>query len=90
MKNKGIYKASLDELSSFLTRISKKDMALVLDDLCAPQEVVELTERIHLLYKLKQGKTQRVIAEELWISVTTVTRGSRILKYGTGVIEKYI
>lgn len=90
MKNQGIYSTSRDEIASFLSSISKKDMSLVLDDLCTPQEIVELAERIHILRQLKEGKTQRVIAEDLWLSVTTVTRGSRVLQYGAGVIQKYI
>lgn len=90
MKNQGIYSSSRDEIASFLSSVSKKDMSLVLDDLCTPQEIVELAERIHILRQLKAGKTQRVIADDLWLSVTTVTRGSRVLQYGAGVIQKYI
>lgn len=90
MQNKGIYTSSREELASFLSSVSKKDMALILDDLCTPQEIVELAERLHVLRKLKEGKTQRTIADDLGISVTTVTRGSRVLQYGAGVIQKYI
>ena len=90
MQNKGIYISSRDEVANFLASVSKKDMAAVLDDLCTPQEIVELSERLHIFRKLKAGKTQRAIADDLGISVTTVTRGSRVLKYGTGTIDKYI
>jgi TrpR family trp operon transcriptional repressor len=58
--------------------------------LFTPAEIVEIGERIALLKQLKQGKTQRDIAADLGISVTTVSRGSRVLKYGRDMIHKYI
>jgi uncharacterized protein YerC len=49
-------------------------MESVLDDLLTPQEISELAERIELLKQLQQDKTQREIAEDMGISVTTVNR----------------
>jgi Trp operon repressor len=62
----------------------------VLNDLMTPQEMMELVERIHLFRQLKDGKTQRAIAEDMGISVTTVNRGSRVLQFGTGMIKDYV
>jgi len=73
-KNKGFYEKARTTLADFLLQIQKNDMESVLDDLLTPQEITELAERIELLKQLKQGKTQRDIAEDMGISVTTVNR----------------
>ena len=48
-----------------------------LEDMMTPHD-----ERIKIMHALAAGKTQREIAEELELSITTVSRGSRILQYG--------
>ncbi len=53
-----------------------------LEDTMTPQEIEALDERIKVMHALVAGKTQREIAEELELSITTVSRGSRILQYG--------
>jgi Trp operon repressor len=68
----------------------EKQMCLVLEDLFTPQEIVDLSDRILVLQEIKSWKKQRDIAEELWISVTTVNRGSRVMKFGSGEIGKVI
>lgn len=91
MKNsKGFYEKARTTTADFLLQIQKDDMESILDDLLTPQEIIELAERLELLKQLKQGKTQRDIAEDMGISVTTVNRWSRILKYGTGSISHYL
>lgn len=77
-------------IADFIDTIPAQDMPNVLHDLFTPKELEELSERITLLRLLQEGKTQREIAKELGISVTTVSRGARVLKYGSGVIEKYL
>ena len=85
------FQKSLELLATTLAPIQqKKNLEDFLSDLLTPQEIVELSDRINIFKALKAGKTQREIAQELWISVTTVNRGSRFLKYGTGAIEKFI
>jgi len=87
---KGYYENARNTLAEFLLQIQKDDLEFVLDDLLTPQEISEFAERIQLLKQLKQGKTQRDIAEDMGISVTTVNRWSRILKYGTWAILHYV
>lgn len=58
------------------------DLDGFLEDMLTPQEIEALDERIKIMHALASGKTQREIAEELGISITTVSRGSRILQYG--------
>ncbi len=88
-------KQPLDEwltlLASVLVKVDDvQDMKGTLLDLLTPQEIVALWERIQILKHLRDGMTQRKVAEKMWISVTTVNRGARVLKFGTGAAEKYI
>lgn len=59
----------------------------VLSDLLTPQEIEALRERWQIAQLLTAGRSQRDIAAELGVSVTTVSRGSRQLKYGPGGFE---
>lgn len=88
--HKWIYDHSKHNLAQFLASIAPNDMIEVIDDIMTPQEIVEMSERIDLLRQLHQGKTQREIATDIGISVTTVNRGARILQYGTGVVQYYL
>lgn len=82
---------SLKVITDTLWQIKdKKDLEWVLEDLLTPSEVIAIAERVSLLKLLKQGKSQRDVAEELGISVTTVTRWSRLLKYDATAIDKYL
>ena len=56
----------------------------LLADLLTPQEAEALAERADILRLLNAGLTQREAAAKLGISVTTVNRGARVIKYGTG------
>lgn len=58
------------------------DLDGFLEDILSPQEIETIDERLKIMYALVAGKTQREIAEELELSITTVSRGSRILQYG--------
>ena len=80
----------LTRLVWLLQKIPADQLHDVLQDLMTPQEISELAERIELLHQLKQGKTQREIASDMGISVTTVSRGNRVLKYGKWVIGEYV
>jgi len=82
---KSIYAKSIEQLSKLLFSIKKEqELRNFLEDILTPQEIIEIGERIHLCRQLFQGKTQREIAEDLGISVTTVNRGARMIKFGTG------
>lgn len=85
-----LYPEALKLLADTLWHISQEDMPWAIEDLFTPAEISEVAERIMLLKWLKTWQTQRAVAEDLWISVTTVSRGARVLKYGRGVIEKYL
>jgi Trp operon repressor len=59
-----------------------EDLDGFLEDILSPQEIETIDERIKIMHALTAGKTQREIAEDLELSITTVSRGSRILQYG--------
>ena len=69
---------------------NKEDLEALLEDITTPAEIVEMWDRIEILRALAQWMTQRDIAQKLGVSVTTVSRGSRVLQYGRGVASEYI
>ncbi len=82
---------SLKVITDTLWRIkSKKDIEWVIEDLMTPSEIVEIADRIQILKMLSEGKSQRDIAQKLGTSVTTVSRGNRVLQYERKSIHKYI
>lgn len=82
---------SLKLITDTLWRIkAQEDFSWALEDLLTPSEIVEVADRITILQMLKAGKSQRDIAETLGVSVTTVSRGSRVLQYGKGNIGKFL
>ncbi len=80
----------LQTVSKFFSSLNSKDIDHVLEDIMTPQEIVELGERLELLKRLQSWQTQREIASEMGISVTTVSRGSRVLQFGKQIVKKYL
>lgn len=73
---------NLENISDIFAKFkNKEDLKNFLEDILTPQEIIEISDRIEIIKLLKQWKTQREIAEDLKISVTTVNRGSRIIKF---------
>lgn len=73
----------LQDLYKLLSLIKdEKDAKLLLDDLLTPHELETIAERWQLIRELATGKPQRQIAKELGVSITKITKGSRVLKYG--------
>lgn len=73
------------ELLAVLAQINDPQTVMfVLADLLTPQEIEGLTERWRIGQLLVAGHTQRDIAAHLGVSVTTVSRGNRMLRYGPG------
>ena len=77
-----------DELVGALADLTEPAaVAALLEDLLTPNETEALGERWQIVKRLRAGATQREVAAELGVSVTTVSRGARQLKYGTGGFE---
>lgn len=85
------FEEDLKLLSDTLWQIwEQKDLDWFIEDIFTPQEIIAVAERIKLVKMLKQWINQREIAEELGISVTTVNRGSRMLKFWTWSLNKLL
>ncbi len=80
------WKKDLDHLFS----ITKNDAELdvLLRALLTPAEYVEIVMRWQIVKMLIEGRTQRQIRDLLGVSIATVTRGARELKYGSGILLK--
>jgi TrpR family trp operon transcriptional repressor len=59
-----------------------------LTDILTPAEIDQVVERCKIIDSLRKNKTQREIAKELQVSIATVTRGSKEIKYGAGSLKK--
>ena len=60
-----------------------KEADRLIRDLFTPQEIKVLTERWQIIQELAKGTSQRKVAKKLNVSISTITRGSTTLKYGT-------
>ncbi len=76
-------------LSTFRAQKGPKDLRNMLCDLATPREIADFAERLTIFRMLNSGLTQRVVADRLGISVTTVNRGARMIKSGTGFAKKF-
>jgi Trp operon repressor len=72
-----------DFLQVLSTLSNPKEIARILDDILTPTEVESVGERWAIVKKLVSGSTQREVRDALGVSVTTVSRGNRQLRYGT-------
>ena len=72
-----------DELADSIVNIDNKALAKAfLKNLLTPAELEEIAKRLQIAKLLKKGVPQREIAKQLNVSIGTVSRGSRELKYG--------
>lgn len=69
------------------TREEARDL---LDDLLTPGELASLTERWQEVQLLAAGITQRDVAKQLGVSISKVTRGSRMLQHGSGGFHHFL
>ncbi|OGN29711.1 MAG: hypothetical protein A3A33_04440 [Candidatus Yanofskybacteria bacterium RIFCSPLOWO2_01_FULL_49_25] len=79
MQQRGVSRAYINDLLSILQDSAKDVMFLdeFLKDLLTPGEYDALVLRWQIIKRLAKGMTQREIAKELHIGISTVTRGSR-------------
>lgn len=78
-----------DELVDLLSGIAvNSTMSDALSNLLTPQEMEELALRLQIFKGLLNNKSQRQLAKDLNVSLATVSRGSRELKYGKSGLKK--
>lgn len=83
----------VQELISILAKIGASDKKLFgefLIDLLTPAEYRELSFRWQIVKMLHRGMPQRQIAEELGVSVATVSRGARAMLNPKGGFSKVL
>ncbi|NUJ97217.1 winged helix-turn-helix transcriptional regulator [Candidatus Gracilibacteria bacterium] len=84
-------KNALELVSEIILKIeTKEDLCDLIKDLFTPDEIIDVGARIQILRYLKKGLTQREISEKLRISLTTVSRGSRLYTYEKKIIHKLL
>ena len=84
-------KEALKNINSVLEKTKDtKEIILALQDLLTQAELCDIWERIEVVKLLKNGLTQREIAQKLWISVTTVSRWNKLLSFDKKIIDKLI
>lgn len=80
-----------DELIDLLSGIAvNSTMSDTLSNLLTPQEIEEMALRLQIFKGLLIGKSQRQLAKDLNVSLATVSRGSRELKYGRSGLKKVL
>jgi TrpR family trp operon transcriptional repressor len=73
------------DLLHVLTTTTDADIVRrLLYDILTPHELAAICERWEIVKRLEEGKSQRTIRDEIGVSVTTISRGNRQLKYGSG------
>ncbi len=80
--------AELYEL--FASVKDEKEAKMLLVDILTPQELESLAERWQLIQSLDAGMPQREIAEKLGVSISKITRGSRMLQFGGGGFQYFL
>jgi len=77
------------ELAALFAAVKDKaEMQELITDLLTPAERKDLWERWRIVDLLLRGNSQRAIRDELSVSISKVTRGSRVLQEGTGVLRR--
>ena len=67
---------------------SKPEWDALLLDLLTPKERASLAERWQIIQLLSSDMPQREIAKKLGVSISKITRGSRVLQEGNGGFRK--
>lgn len=63
-------------------------VAGILQELLSPHELDALAERWQIVQLLLDGCSQRDVRDRLQVAIATVSRGARVIKYGSGRLEK--
>lgn len=81
----------INELADAVAEIKERQEAKdFLKNILTPVELEEIVKRLQIIKLLKKGMPQREIAKKLDVSIGTITRGSRELKYGAPGFKKII
>ncbi len=68
----------------------EKEAEMLLRDILTPNELDSIAERWQLIQALHAGLPQREIAKKLNVSISKITRGSRMLQHGDGGFDHFL
>lgn len=89
--NEKITASMLDLLYATLIKVkTKEDCALLLEDLCTVNEIMQMAQRVKSAELLLEGKTYAQVIAETEISSATLSRVSACIRYGRGGYKKFI
>lgn len=69
---------------------TKEEVRDFFNEMLTDSEIETLSKRWQIMNMLRDGNTQRTIAQELQVSLCKVTRGAKILKRKESIIAKYL
>jgi TrpR family trp operon transcriptional repressor len=83
--------AMIGELAKAFARLGDTGTAMdFMRAILTPRELEKIALRWRLVKLLREGHSQRRIAEELGVSLCKITRGSRELKHGSPGFHKVV
>lgn len=81
----------IKELAEAIVLVRDKGLAeAFLRNILTPSELEEISKRLQIVKLLLKGVPQRDVAKRLGVSMGTVSRGSRELKYGENGFRKIL
>lgn len=87
----GYNKKELMQLADAFLTLENKEMCLAfLEDICTPNELKALGQRLEVAVRLHRGENYAKIVKDTGASSTTVSRVNRCLNYGAGGYQTVI
>ena len=87
----GLNKRDLHRLAHAFILLKNDRMCLdFLEDICTPNELKALSQRLEVAVRLHRGENYAKIVNDTGASSTTVSRVNRCLNYGAGGYRKVI
>ncbi len=84
-------KTYIKNLAEVITSIKSPALAeAFLHNILTPAELDEISKRLEIVKRLLKGVPQREVAKQLGVSMGTVSRGSREIKYGANGFKKIL
>lgn len=82
---RGLNGREVDRLAKAFTLLENVEEARAfLDDICTPNEMKSLSQRLEVAMRLHRGQNYAKIVKDTGASSTTVSRVNRCLNYGAG------
>ena len=89
-RKKRVVVSEEDIISVFSSIRDRDEMNRFFHEILTQSEIQNLALRWELMKRLKQGIPQRKIASDLRISLCKITRGSKIVKKRSSIVNQYL